>query len=381
MIKILYALNGVFHKGGTEAVVLNILKFIDKSMFEIEFLVHGDVNKNNEIHDQILKQGVKIHFVTPRNVSYIKNIADVKRVLQNNDYSIVHSHMDAAGYFVLKEAKKQNIQVLIAHSHNSGVDISGNNLKQFLHKMVLDYSKYKLRKIADYYVSCSDLAGRWLFGEDICNSDSYMMFRNAIDVDFHKFNKSAREEYRNKLQFTGKYIVGHIGRFEEQKNHTFLLDIFEEILKLKPNSELMLVGEGSLLNDIKAKVYKQGIEDKVMFMGSRNDINELMSTMDIMLFPSLYEGLPVTLVEAQANGLKVVSSDNISKDTVLTNDIMLISTNRSPDEWAKYVIDFTSDEMHSDNVALLQEKGFDMSTNVKNLETIYKNLLIKNTKI
>jgi len=379
MIKILYALNCEFHKGGTEAVVLNILKFIDKENFNIDFLVHADEEegKTNSIHKELTKQGITIHYVTPRKKSVYKNYLDIKSILKNNMYDIAHSHMDAAGYFFLKEAKKQGVKVLVAHSHNSGSEVlsKGVSLKTIAHYFVLQFAKIKLRKTADYFISCSDLAGQWLFGSKICSSKNYMMFRNAIDVESYIFKHDLRKQYRQELHLDNKFVIGHIGRFEKQKNHDFLLDIFEKIVKIKPDSELILVGEGTLLSSIKQKVKVMGLDNKVNFLGVRSDISGLMCSMDAFLFPSLYEGLPVTLVETQANGLKIVASDNISKDTVLTEDIILLSTELTAKEWALKVIDACYGKQHSDNMIELKEKGFDMRNNVKTLEDTYFELL------
>lgn len=379
MIKILYGFNGLFHKGGTEAVILNILQFIDSSKFEIEILVHGTQSEfeSNEIQNQLIASGVKLHRVTPRSISLKQNLRDIRRILRENNYDIVHSHMDASGYFLLREAKKLNVKGLFAHSHNSdsGLLKSGLSIKEAAHYILVEFSKHRLRRIGNYFIGCSDLAGDWLFGKKIVDSENYMMFRNAIDLRKFEFSESIREQYREKLNLNDKFVVGHIGRFEEQKNHSFLIDIFEQIRKLDQNSVLLLVGKGKLETDIKNKIDKLGISDRVIFLGVRDDITELLNAMDVLLFPSLYEGLPVVFVEAQANGLKIVASDTISKDSMLTNDIITLPLSQSSIEWAHKTIDFTGKKSRNNNFKALRDQGFDMQSNVKELEKTYERML------
>jgi glycosyltransferase involved in cell wall biosynthesis len=378
MLRILYGINGVFYKGGTEAVVLNTLKFIDKEKFQIDILVHGDAIKDSEnaIHKELVAQGIRMHYVTPRSVDFHRNIREIRGVFKNNTYNIAHSHMDSAGYFFLREAKTQGVQGLVAHSHNSGLDLlkGKKTLKKLAHYLVLTYSRKKLRNTANFFVSCSDMAGEWLFGKKICSGNNYYMFRNAIDVSAFTFREEIRSKYRKNLCLENKLVLGHIGRFEEQKNHRFLIRIFSEISKRNADALLLLVGEGSLKEEIKQLTDEHDVLDNVRFLGTRTDIHELMCAMDVFVFPSLYEGLPVTLVEAQANGLKILASDKISRDSILTKDLILKSINDPADKWALDVLNLANHCEHSDNAVELEEKGFDMKSNVKHLEKIYLSL-------
>lgn len=169
MIKVLYALNGVFHKGGTEAVILNYFDNIDKNKYHIDFLVHGfeSENLNNEIHNYLKLKGSKIYYVTPRGKNFLKNKQEIKKIFKNNSYDIVHSHMDAAGSFFLKEAKNANVKVRIAHSHNTDNQINkGSLIKNYLYKVILDKARKSIIKYGNLYLACSKEAGEWMFGKE-----------------------------------------------------------------------------------------------------------------------------------------------------------------------------------------------------------------------
>lgn len=381
MIRILFGLNGVFHRGGTEAVVLNIMKFIDKSQFQIELLVHGEEHECSEnlIQRELIAQGIKIHRVTPRHISYASNIREIKEVLTKHQFDIVHSHMDAAGYFLLREAKKLGVKVLIAHSHSSGHHLLSSrlSLKSFLHRLVLTYSKWQLRRTANFFIGCSDLAGQWLFGDKICQSDYYMLFNNAIDLDKFSFSQDKRDQYRKLFGMDEHLVLGHIGRFDENKNHEFLLRTFGMIIANQPDAMLLLIGEGPLRNRTEDLAQELGLRSNIQFLGVRFDISELMSTMDVLILPSLQEGLPVTIVEAQANGLRIVASDTISRDAVLSDDILMLPLGLGSEAWAAEILQFAVQGQRKDNRATLRGKGYDMKANVRKLEEKYKVLFTK----
>lgn len=378
MLNILFALNGVFNKGGTEAVVLNIYNNIDKNQFHIDFMVHGQDAHDNPIHDSLLSSGASVFYVTPRYISYRQNVDDITSVLSNNHFDIVHSHMDASSYFLIRLAKKQGIKVRVAHSHNTATQFFGARTKihNILHLLLLEYAKYGLRKEATHFVACSDIAGRWLFGNNICDSSNYLLYKNGIDLEKYLYNENIRKQIRKELGIEDNFVIGHVGRFAKQKNHAFLIDVFKEVYKQYPAAKLLLVGDGELFPQIKAQVYNSDLpHDAVLFTGARDDVNKFYQAMDVMVLPSLFEGLPVTMVEAQASGLKVVASDRVSQEAKLIPETKFLPLEASPQIWAEYVLTFTNGYIRRDTRNEMIDAGYSVTDNIHTLEKFYKNAI------
>lgn len=371
MIKILYALNGIFARGGTEAVVMNYYNNIDKSKFHIDFLLHGssEDGKNNPVCRYLTECGSKIFYVTPRGINYRANLREMKAVLKQNKYDIVHSHMDSAGMFFLKEAKKAGVRVRVAHSHNTGQPVkSGNLLKRTVHRMILFYARRRINHYATLRLACSRMAGEWLFGKN-----KFTVINNAIDLEKFKYNEQIRNEYREKMNISDKFVIGHVGRFAYQKNHEYLIDIFNELLKTKKDSVLLLVGEGELKPHIEEKVKSLGIEENVLFLGGRDDVSSLMQAMDLFLFPSHFEGLGVVLIEAQASGLVCVVSDGIPTEPFILQKNKQISLKDSPEAWATNIVSLALPDNRDDAYIQVKKAGYDISDIIAQLETHYSN--------
>lgn len=370
MINILYALNGTFHKGGTEAVVLSYYNNIDRSKYHIDFLLHGHEEdcKSNEIHNYLLSCGSKIFYVTPRGENFIKNKHEIKNVLRENKYDIVHSHMDAAGYFLLKEAKKAGIPVCISHSHNTANKRKNDsNIKDLIYKIIHGYAITKLPKVTDARIACSTEAGNWLF-----NDSTFTVLNNAIDINKYAYNHSKREKVRQELGFKDEMVIGHVGRFAVQKNHEFLIDIFSGLLNRHADAKLVLIGTGELLNSIKQKVSSLGIEKNVLFLGVRNDVDDLMQGFDVFLLPSLHEGLPVVGIEAQASGLPCVISSTVSSEVKLSDNTRFVSLDAPVSEWCNSIEDvYNRGVNRKQGVDIVKNAGFDIKNVIVNLMKIY----------
>lgn len=374
MIKILYALNGTFYKGGTEAVVLSYYNNIDRTKFHIDFLLHGHEYEciNNEMHNYLLSCGSKIFYVTPRGENFKKNNHEISKVFKENKYVIVHSHMDAAGYFLLKEAKKAGIPVCISHSHNTANKRKNNsNIKDLIYKIVHEFAIKRLPKVTDVRIACSTEAGNWLF-----NGSKFKVLNNAIDINKYTYDSSKREKMRQALGFNNEIVIGHVGRFAVQKNHEFLIDIFAGFLNCHADAKLVLVGTGELLNIIKQKVSLLGIEKNVMFLGVRNDVDGLMQAFDVFLLPSLHEGLPVVGVEAQASGLPCVISSTVSPEIKLSDNTVLVSLDASVSEWCNVIEDvYNRDVNRTKGMEIVKNAGFDIKDVINALMKIYEDCL------
>ena len=259
---------------------------------------------------------------------------------------------------VLKAAKKNGVRFTIAHAHSASQD---KNLK-YLIKVL---AKKNIKKYSDKMFACGEEAGRWMF-----ETDNFEVLNNAIDTDLYTYNKEKADKIKKEFGIENKFVVGHVGRFNYPKNHKFIIDVFNEVQKVKEDSVLMLVGDGDLRPEIEQKVRDLGLSDKVIFAGIRSDVNDLMHGMDVFLFPSLYEGLGIVLIEAQAAGLKCIISENIPKDGVLTNDVTSISLNQSPAVWANEILKY-QEYKRANNKEIIKKVNYDIKNNAKILEHFY----------
>ena len=325
MIRILQCVNDM-HRAGLETMLMNYYRNIDREKIQFDFLTHRP--QRSDYDDEIESLGGKIYYAPrlyPQN--YPKYFKWMKQFFSEHpEYKIIHSHIDAMSYLPLKAAKKANIPVRIAHSHNTAID------RDFKY-LLKTYFRFKLPKVANYYCACGKEAGEFLFP-----GKEYMYVPNAIEIDRFLFNENVRMKKRRELGIKDEIVIGHIGRMSYQKNHKYLIDVFAEILKKRNDSILLLIGVGEKLDDIKKYVEKLGLSEQVRFLGNRADVDELYQAMDVFVMPSLFEGLPVVGVEAQFSGLSCIFSDQVPEEVNFTNKAMFISLNEKKDVWADKVI-------------------------------------------
>ena len=340
MKKVLYFVDRML-KGGIQSLVMEIVKNINKEKVQIDFLLLDD-GKKYELEDELENLGCKVYKLkgiwikTP--MDFIKYTKALDNFFKNhNDYDVVHMHSSSKNYMVLKKSKKYGIQVRIAHSHN--IDFQTKNP---IKKLIGNIFKVNLKKYATDYFACSKKAGKWLFGEKIINSDKFKVIHNAIDYDKFKFDENKRKEIRKKLNIKDdEIVVGHVGRFSNQKNHEFLIDIFAELYKKNDKFKLLLIGTGETEELIKEKVKKLNIESRVIFLGFKEDVSKYYNVMDLFLFPSKFEGLGITLIEAQANGLICFTSkDVVPEEAKLSDNLHFIELNKSDEMWAEEILKY-----------------------------------------
>lgn len=352
--------------GGIEAVVISEYLAMDKSKIQFDFIC--DEDSTNIPYDLIEKNGGRVIIIPPYQKAF-KYHKELKKVLKENNYKIVHSHISTMSVFSLFAAKCAGVPVRIAHSHST---TNKKEKKKNLMKQVLrPFSKV----FATNYMCCSELAGRWLFGDKEYDKGNVYLLNNAIDLDKFKYDEKLRKKKRKELGIKDDtLVIGHLGRFVAQKNHTFLIDIFNEIHKKNNNSVLLLAGQGPLMEDIKNKVKDLNLEDSVKFLGQRNDANELYQAFDVFLLPSLYEGLPVVGVEAQASGLLCYLSDDMTKETKVLDITKFMSLNNTPEEWADNILDDVKKYKRIDTSKEMTAKNFNIKEEAKKLEEYYLNL-------
>ena len=354
--------------GGVESVVMNYYRHIDRTKIQFDFIC--DEDSTNIPYDEIKKLGGKIILVPPyqKVFEYQK---DLIKIFKDNNYKIVHSHLNTLSVFPLRAAKKAGVPVRIAHSHST------TNKKEWKKNLLKQILRPFSKVYATDYMCCSELAGRWLFGNKEYDKGNVYLLNNAIDLDKFKYDEQLRNKKRKELNIKDDtLVIGHIGRFVEQKNHKFLIDIFNEVHKQNNNSLLILVGQGPLMEEIKEKVKKLGLEDCVKFLGQRNDVNELYQVFDVFCLPSLYEGLPVVGIEAQATGLLCVLSDDMTKETKVLNETEFLSLKQSADIWAKIILNKQLILLDKNNTAKKKiAVGYDINNESFKLEKIYKKLI------
>lgn len=351
--------------GGVEAVVMNYYRHLDHSKIQFDFICDDD--STNIPYDEIEKLGGKVILIPPYQKVF-KYQKELRRVLRDGKYKIVHSHINTLSVFPLYAAKKVGVPVRIAHSHST------TNKKEWKKNLLKQVLRPFSKKYATNYMCCSELAGRWLFGDKAYDEGKVYLLNNAIDLDKFKYDKKIRDKKRKELGIKEDTIViGHIGRFVAQKNHTFLIDIFNQFHKKEKNSILLLAGQGPLQEEIKNKVRELGLDDSVGFLGQRNDANELYQAFDVFLLPSLYEGLPVVGVEAQASGLLCFFSDDMTKETKVLDSTVFMSLSNTSEEWTGEILTNLKDYKRINTKNEVSDNGFDIEIEARKLEKYYIN--------
>lgn len=357
---------GVMNRGGAETMIMNLYRQIDKSKVQFDFVEH--TYEQAIFDNEIENMGGKIYHC-PRFDG--KNYFEYKSWWKNffcnegSEYKIVHGHIGSTASIYLKEANKMG-KFTIAHSHSSGSDYS-------LRSIIYSIFSYKTRNIADYFLGCSKVAGIDRYGTAIAtNLDKFQVLQNAIEVDKYTYSPEKRREIRVELGYLPEeLVIGHVGRMTYEKNHDFILQIFKCICSMKDKVRLILVGDGKLRDELESKAEKLGLSEKISFLGIRADVNKVMQAMDIFVFPSLFEGLPVTMVEAQAAGLPCVISNRVPNECIITDGLVTIKNlSESPEEWAKHILS-KQGIPRVDRSEEIIKHGFDIKETTKWLEKFY----------
>lgn len=347
-------------RGGLETMLMNYYRHIDRSRVQFDFLVHRDFRADYD--DEIESLGGKI-FRLPRLVPWSRSY---HRALDaffdaHPEYKIIHVHQDCLSSVILKSAMQHGIPVRIAHSHSSRQDYNLKYpIKLFYRRLIPCY--------ATKLFACGQAAGNWMF-----RGAASEIVPNAIDTDAFRFRPQVREAVRRDLQIAPEtLVVGHVGRFSPAKNHGKLLEIFAAFHQKQPNSVLLLVGDGDLRKQIEAKISELQLQDSVILTGVRSDVADLQQAMDVFVFPSVYEGLPVTVIEAQTAGLPCIVSDTIPSEVYLTDLVAFEKLSSSADDWARTILK-KKNTMRIDRHEEIAAHGFDISVEAVKLQEYYLN--------
>lgn len=350
--------------GGIQTFIMCVYRNIDKSKVQFDFLVFR--SHHQVFEDEIKKLGGKIYKIPGRREGVLKHKKAMRLFFDEHpEYKMIHYHTSSLSDIdILSVGKKKNIPIRIIHSHNT--KSSGSKIHIFMHKL----HKRKIKDIATHYFACGKEAAEWMFGETSAINDVAIV-NNGIDSNTYKFNESIRNKMRNEFKIGNDITVyGNVGRFSPVKNHTFIIKIFNEIHKIDPDTMLMLVGDGDTRQEIESMVKKLGISDSVVFLGVRQDISNILQAMDVFLLPSIYEGFPVSIIEAQSSGLTCFISDSVTKDSLLHPNAFMLSLSENAEYWASEILKAKPYNRYED-ISDIQTSGFDICTTINILNKIY----------
>lgn len=349
-----------FGRGGAPAVILNYMKYMPESI-KFDFLLRSG---KNAYMDEISDRGGKVFNTASFPKHIIKNWYEtIQFICNHKEYKVIHVHCNSLVYvFPICIAKKLLNRKIIIHSHNTMADGKIAEIIHYVHRPLVKF-------FSNERIACSDIAGKWCY-----NNKDYVVLRNAIDLSKFQYDEKERNYVRKKLNIEDKHVFIHVGRFEKQKNHDFLINIFNNLHLADSKAVLLLIGTGSLQEEIINKVKKMDLSMYVFFLGEQENVQQFLTASDVMLFPSLWEGLPVTLVEAQGCGLKILCSDVISKEVHITSLIQSVPLNKSAEFWANEAEKLYSSTIEVDVNDQITKSGYNIMNEVINLKKIYEDL-------
>lgn len=344
VLHIVSALDG----GGVEKMLYNYYTNINQEKIKFDFIVHG--SNKGRLEKRFEQMGSKIWHVTPKKNNFIKNIQEINFIIKTNYYKIVHVHQNFSSGFPLILAKINKVPIRIAHSHGCNIP------KRKIIKIKNNILRWLILFSANHLFACENNSANWLYGKMWDKYENKKIIYNAIDLNEFQYLQEIRNEYREKLNLNNKLALLHVGRFSEEKNHKFLIEILEEVKKIQKQITLILVGNGELEKNIRADVKKKKLDEHVLFLGNRDDVSNLMSAADIFIFPSIHEGLPLTIIEAQASGIKILASDRVSNETEISKLINYLPLEIKADGWANEILKNKDYIRNSEKYKLLNDK-------------------------
>ena len=344
-------------RGGLETMIMNVFRNIDREKIQFDFMVHREFRSDYD--DEIEALGGKIYRLpqlNPLSLRYRRALDAFFR--EHPEYRIVHCHQDCLSAIPLMAAKRAGVPVRIAHSHTTSQD---KNLKYLLKR----YYMTKIPAMATHFFACSKAAGAWMFP-----GQTVRVVNNGIETRQFAFNQEVRNAVRQELGLHNELVLGHVGRFMYPKNHSFLIDVFQKVHELRPESVLLLAGDGQLENQTKEKVHSLGLDDAVYFLGLRADANRLYQAMDVFVMPSIYEGFGIAAIEAQTAGLRCVLSDTIPSECKVSAGVAFCDLREGANAWAELALkDMNYDRTECADV--VKAAGYDVQSAAAWLQNFY----------
>lgn len=358
--KVLVVMGGSYMGyGGIESMVMNYYRNINKDKVQMDFVFFGE---GEGLYDEeLLNNGSRLFHLPIKSKHYFKSQKAMKTLLLNEKYDVVHANLNAAGILAaMKMAKKCAVPMRVAHAHSTNHGTI-SKIRWFWN----DYARKNIFKYTTHNFACSDIAGEWYFGKQ-----NFTIVPNAIKTERFLFNQKIRERVRNENQCDDNLIIGHVGNLGYPKNQRFLLKVFAHLVAREGNAQLWLVGEGEDREELEQFARTLNISSKVRILGKRDDVHLLMQAMDVFVLPSFFEGFPVVVVEAVAADLPCVISDSITKMTLLSDKVRMVSLEDSIDKWVSEIEEVSSEE-RKNSLELITEKGFNIAVEAKKLEHFY----------
>lgn len=359
---------GGMNAGGAETYLMKLFRQLDKTCYQMDFCVA--IQEEGDYDKEILGLGGKIYHVPPKTNNPFKSFNTIRKIVQNGKYkSVLRISQNSLSCLELYAAKMGGAKKLCFRSSNSKAD--GSIFETIVHVIFKPW----LNLIANVKLAPSTEAAVFMFGKRQVKKQKVCFLHNAIDVEKFSYSEKIRKEYRKKLGIEGKYVIGHVGRFTYQKNHDYLVEIFAKVYKKNRNVVLILIGRGELKEEIKEKVISLHLESNVIFLDVRRDISELMNAMDLLLLPSLYEGMPNVLIEAQVSGLHCITSDKVTNEANITGLVKYISLDE-PEMWIDSIVD--SIEKEKTGRQSMQEQYKSQGYDIQSACRVFKKLVFIN---
>lgn len=348
------------NKGGLESYIMNIYRNCDRNRLQFDFVIFGD--KNIVYTDEIESLGGRIYHIPRKKQSVKLHYQKMREIFGHQKYEAVYFqfNMKPLSLDLFRYAKKYGVEKRIIHSHNTTEPKM--SVKDRIREKLADM---KLDKYVNYRFACSYDAGKWMFG----NRD-YKVIPNCVDCDDFRYDTERRNAKRKELNLENKYVIGTVGRLQPAKNPGYIIDIINAYTKKDKNAVLLHIGVGELKNTIDNKIKELNLQDNVIMLGQRSDIADLMNVMDAFILPSLHEGFPIVLVEAQATGLRCYVADNITGDCNITGNVKYLPIDTDPDIWAD-AIEQDKELERTDMSDVVRKKGYDIKTMAKEMEEFF----------
>ncbi len=366
MTRVLHVLDSM-GMGGIQSFIMNLYRSIDTNEIQFDFLLHRLFYNVTEA--DIKKLGGNIYMVPTRREGMRENKKALESFFEHHkEYDAIHFHISSLTYIEpLKVAAKEGIPVRIVHSHSSQAP-KNNRLHRILHEI----NKRRIQKYATHFYACSDSAAQWFYGGTKLFNRS-VIIKNGIHLNKYSYDKEIRNAYRKAFKVEDKTIIGHVGRFHYPKNHEFMIEIFNAYAKIDNKAVLMLAGDGENKPNIEQKVHEYGLSDRIVFLGNRNDVSNLLQMFDLFLLPSRYEGFPVTLVEAQAASLPCVVSASVTHTVNITGKMRFCKLNDSLEIWAQSIQDLLNTNRDPKDFSDVKQAGYDINDIISYLSKVYHN--------
>lgn len=359
MIRVLNII-GSMHRGGAETFLINVYRHIDKEKVQFDFLLYSAERENTYI-DEIEQMGGRVYLLPTKKEGFLKSLLTIRQVVKENDYKIVWRHTNTPFKAIdLIMAKWGGAEHTILHSHSANVrglvKISGKITRELF-----------LQFVTERY-ACGVEAGKWMYGKK-----TYQIVKNGIDINKYRYHIDVRQKYREEFGLLDSLVVGHVGRFEKVKNHEFLLKLLKKLIIENKKIVMVFVGEGPLMSEIHEKAVEFGLEKNIRFLGIRSDIPELLQMMDVFVLPSLWEGVPVTLVEAQAAGLPCVVSGNVPTEVKILSSMKFVGLEETIETWSDCIMNALKTE-RVDESEKVRAAGYDVACVADELQRSFQQM-------